>query len=350
MPNYYDGTRLLSTKDLDGKTPEIFMVTTNRTGGKTTYFSRLLINRFLKSGDKFMLIYRYKYELDNCADKFFKGIGRLFFKDYHMFSQVRAKGIYCDLYIQRNGSEIPDHCGYAIALNSADQIKKLSHLFSDTRRMFMDEFQSETNCYCPEEIEKFISVHTSVARGDGEMVRYLPVYMCANPVTMLNPYFAAMGISSRLDSKTRYLRGHGFVLEQGYVEDAANAQKQSGFNAAFATQGYLAYSTQGVYLDDNQAFVSKPQGKSRYLATLRCNNKDYAVRAYDDDGVIYCDDHPDSTFKQKVSVTTADHNINYVMLKANELLIMQLRWYFDRGCFRFKDLECKDVIMKALSY
>ena len=48
MNNYYDGTKLLSLKDLDGNTPEIFMVTSNRTAGKTTYFSKLVFNRFLK--------------------------------------------------------------------------------------------------------------------------------------------------------------------------------------------------------------------------------------------------------------------------------------------------------------
>ena len=70
--NYYDGTKLLSMKDLNGKTPELFLCTTNRTGGKTTYFGRLVVNRFIKQGKKFALLYRYNYELDDVADKFFK--------------------------------------------------------------------------------------------------------------------------------------------------------------------------------------------------------------------------------------------------------------------------------------
>lgn len=47
---YYDGTKLLSMKDINGLKPELFLCTTNRSGGKTTYFGRLLINRFLKYG------------------------------------------------------------------------------------------------------------------------------------------------------------------------------------------------------------------------------------------------------------------------------------------------------------
>ena len=74
MSTYYDGTKLLSLSDLTGLKPEIYMVTTNRTGGKTTYFSRMFVNRFLKHGEKFGLLYRYNYELDDCAEKFFKDI------------------------------------------------------------------------------------------------------------------------------------------------------------------------------------------------------------------------------------------------------------------------------------
>lgn len=65
MSKYYDGTKLLSMKDINGKTPEILLCTTNRTGGKTTYFGRLCLNRFLKYGEKFCLIYRFNYELDD---------------------------------------------------------------------------------------------------------------------------------------------------------------------------------------------------------------------------------------------------------------------------------------------
>ena len=57
METYYDGTKVLSMKDINGKTPEIFIVETNRTGGKTTYFGRLVTKRFFTKGEKFMLIY-----------------------------------------------------------------------------------------------------------------------------------------------------------------------------------------------------------------------------------------------------------------------------------------------------
>lgn len=350
MNKYYDGAKLLSLKDLDGNTPEIFMVTTNRTAGKTTYFNRLVFNRFVKKGCKFMLIYRFKYELDDCANKFFKDIQGLFFQEYELFSKKMATGIYHELFCRKIGEENAVSCGYAVSLNSADQLKKLSHFFSDTTCMLFDEFQSETNSYCPNEVEKFVSIHKTVARGQGEMNRYVPVYMCANPVTILNPYYVEMDISPRLTNDVKFLRGHGFVLEQGYNEAADKAQKESGFNAAFNKNRYIAYSTEGSYLNDSLAFIEQPSGKSRYLATIKYKGCEYGVRSYDSLGLIYCDNRPDSTYQNKIAVTTDDHNVNYVMLKNNEIFIMQMRYFFEQGCFRFKDLKCKEAVLKLLSY
>ena len=341
---YYDGTKLLSMSDIHGKKPEIYLCTTNRTGGKTTYFSRLLINHFLKGNGKFCLIYRFNYELADCANKFFKNINELFFPAYHMKSENCARGLYNELFL--NGQP----CGYAIALNGADKIKTYSHVFSDVQRMLFDEFQSETNHYCPDEIKKFISVHTSIARGNGKQVRYVPVYMLSNTVSLINPYYTEMGISDRLKTETKFLKGDGFVLEQGYNEGAAKAQQESGFNRAFAKNEYVAYSAQAVYLNDKTAFIERITGKNNYVCTLKYRGEYYSIREYPEQGIVYCDNKPDLSYPVKITVTTDDHEINYIMLRNNDFLLSNLRYYFDHGVFRFKNLQCKEAVIKALSY
>ena len=341
---YYDGTKLLSLKDINGAEPDLYLCTTNRTAGKTTYFSRLLVNRFVKRKEKFGLIYRFKYELDDIPNKFFKDINSLFFPDLEMKSQVRAKGIYHELFLNNIS------CGYALSLNCADTLKKYSHIFSDISSMFMDEFQSETGHYCTNEIEKFISLHTSVARGQGKMYRRVPVYMCGNPVTLLNPYYVALGISSKLQKNTHFLRGDGFVLEQGYSANAEKAQRESAFNRAFSENSYAAYTAQGVYLNDNDAFVEKISGIGKYIATIKYNGKSYAIREFQKQGIIYCDNGADESFPFRLAVTTEDHNVNYVMLQNNLLFIDRMRYFFERGCFRFKDLSCKNAIISMLSF
>lgn len=352
MSKYYDGTKLLSLSDIDGKQPEIYMVTTNRTGGKTTYFNRMVVNRFLKSGAKFALLYRFGYELDDVADKFFKDIQSLFFEDYILKAEKRAKGVYSELFLydRRYGEDKGKPCGYAIPLNKADAIKKISHLFSDVDSMVFDEFQSETNTYCDKEVSKFQSIHVSIARGQGQQYRRVPVYMIANPISIINPYYVKLNISSRLKKDTKFLKGHGWVLEQGFNESASLAQSESAFNRAFADDDYAVYSQQGVYLNDNDAFIEKPKGNGKYLATIRYNGSEFGIRQYAGEGVIYCDDKPDTSYPHKLAVTTEDHNINYVMLKANKIFVDLMRFYFDKGCFRFKDLRSKEAVMKMISY
>lgn len=344
MSVFYDGTKLLSMLDQNGEKPEIYICTSNRSAGKTTYFGRLVVNRFKNKGKKFGLIYRYNYELDECADKFFKDISTLFFDGAIMTSKRRASGIYHELYIGET------HCGYALSLNSADQLKKYAHLLSDIDSLIFDEFQSESGKYCNKEVQKLMSIHTSIARGQGKQVRYVPVYMISNPVSIINPYYIELGISTRLKKDTKFLRGNGFVLEQGFNESASIAQENSAFNKAFSQNKYATYTAQAIYLNDNRAFISQPEGRSRYLATLKYNGFNFSVKEYNELGIVYCDDSADLTFPYKIVVTTDDHEVNYIMLRNSDTFLQTMRYYFDRGCFRFKDLRCKEAILTALSY
>ena len=78
-------------------------------------------------------------------------------------------------------------------------LNKQSYMrIEDVDVILFDEFQSESDNYCPNEVEKFISIHTSIARGQGKMTRYVPVFMISNPVSLINPYYSALHISHRL--------------------------------------------------------------------------------------------------------------------------------------------------------
>lgn len=344
MNGYYDGTKLLSLLDLNNRKPELFLCCSNRSAGKTTYFGRWFVKRFLDKKEKFGLIYRYNYELSDIGDKFFHELQTLFFPDIKLKSKNKAKGIYTELSIN---DEI---CGYAFSINNADQIKKMSHLFSDVKRLLFDEFQSESNHYCENELQKFISLHTSIARGNGERVRYLPVYLLGNYVSLLNPYFSALGISDRIRSDTNFMRGDGWVLEQGFNESASGLQKTSAFNRAFENQKYIQYASEKVYLNDNSAFIDRPDGNSKYICTIIYEGKNYGIREYKEKGVVFCDSSADLSFPVKLCASTEDHNVNYILMRSNDTMIGILRWYFEHGVFRFRNLECKKAILDICAY
>ena len=340
---FYDGTKLLSLKDKNGNTPEIYVSTTNRSAGKTTYFNRYLVKRFLNHGEKFCLLYRFNYEIEDVADKFFTDISRLFFKNDIMESKRKSDGIYHELTL--NG--IP--CGYAVAINSADNVKKLSHLFSDSKRMLFDEFQPETGQYCPNEINKFQSIHMSIARGEGKQVRYLPVYMLSNFVTVLNPYYIAWDIADKIQIDTKFYKGNGVVIEQGFYETVAYEQLKSGFNQAFRDSEYTKFAGSKIYLNDKLSFIEKMSGKNRYVCTIIVNGKMYCIREYPDKGIIYCGTNYDESYPVCYCVETSDHKPNLLLLNQASPFLKTMRKFFDFGFFRFQNLECKSAVFKLLA-
>lgn len=339
---YYDGSKLLHMKDRKKEVPEIYMVAGNRTAGKTTYFAKFLIDEWLRDNKKFMLVYRYGSELQDIVDQFYSEIHRLFFSSYEMDEKKRVKGLYIDLYLEG------EHCGYACALSFAEKYKKMSHTFADTAHMFFDEFQSDN--YVPNEIKKFQSLHKSVARGGGQKVRRVPVYMCSNTVSLLNPYFVSMGISNNLQSNTKFYRGNGHVLEIYFNEEAAQESMKSGFEKSFANDDYSQHANYNVYLNDNNSFVEKITGRSEYVCTIRYNGKEFGIRLFEDNGIAYVDDRPDKNYPLRFVATLDDHQVNYVMIKKHAFFIDTMRYLFEKGAFRFKNLECKIAALSFLAY
>ena len=350
MQKFYDGSKLLSMKDMEKKTPEIFICTSNRSAGKTTFFCRKLVTDFIKKGKRFCLLYRYAYECNNVADKFFNDVGQLFFPDYVMTQEPGEKDTFVYLYLQiRDDPNSKVLCGYCVALNKATALKKLSHLIQ-CDIIYFDEFQPEDGQYAPSEISKFQSVHTSLARGKGEQVKYLPVILVSNYVSVLNPYYTALGISNRLQSNTNFLRGRGWVLEQGFNASASNAQKLSAFNRAFEGSDYTKYASEKFYLNDDTSLISKIEGDNQYVLTFRFEKQDYAIRNFFTLGLIYVNKKIDDSNTNRYAVSSDDMNEYTRLMKSNSILLARLRELFDAGAFRFYDLECKNALFNLISY
>lgn len=345
---FYNPNRILTMKDINGKDPDLYIVSGNRSAGKTTAFSKIMFDNYLEKQQKFLLLYRYAYEIDGAGEKFFKTIKNLFYPNINMTSKLKNGSRYSELYIG-NGKKLHS-CGYAIALNSSEQVKKNSSFFNDTSAILFDEFQSETNNYCHNEIQKFLSIYTSIARGEGKHIRHVPVYMLGNNISMLNPYYNELDISTRLQKNTKFLKGDGFIFEQNFTLSAKESQLENGVLRAFKSQKYVNYSAEGTYLNDNYTLIASLVGRNRYICTIKIDDKLFSIREFPDLGLLYCSTSIDDSHPCKICCSSSDLSENFIF-GDNALFLMQtLRRYFTNGLFRFKNLSCKSALLKAISY
>lgn len=311
---YYNGEKLLNMLDLDGERPEIYISTSNRSAGKTTFFNGSAVHDFIQNGNKFTILYRNKYETESAAESFFKEIGKIFFPRLTMIQETLVKNV-CYRLLIGESVDIDDSdaafcgvcCGYVISLSAAEQIKRCSHLMSDSTKIIFDEFQSEKGAYLKNEISLLMSIHDSLARGDGQQAKYLPLYLIGNLIDIYNPYYESLGITQRLTPECNYMRGNGWVLEQGFNAAASESHEKSAFHKAFASESYTATSKAKEYLIKDSQFIDKTiPNRGLYIATIRFNSINYGIRYIEEYNIYYISVKIEPSKKMQFAATEND--------------------------------------------
>lgn len=340
---FFDGTYGLSLLDKNRKKPEIYIWETNRSGGKSTYFDRLFVNSFKKKKRKFALIYRNKYEIEDCGKNFFNGVKSLFFKNDECTTEIMMKGVYANIYL--NG----EHCGFGLPLSSASKIKLLSHLFYDVEHMLFDEFQSEDDKYLKDEITKFISIHTSVARGGGEFIRRVPVYMLSNGYSAINPYYTNLGVTSQLQPGVtkQTMKGNGWVCIRDLVKGAEESMNNSAFLQAFSNSPHVKHVQHNTYIIPKSNLVSKKPANSVYNCSLKYGHKRFSIWRWTNG--LYVSNSYDVTNKNKIAVTVKDIDDSFVYFNRSHPLITAYRQLYMASSVYFEDHELKDMFCVLVS-
>lgn len=352
MGKFYDGTRLVNSLDKNGEKPELFICCSRVRGpGKTFWFSQHIMHRLFDSDfkDKFVLECRTNLEVGTIAEGVLKAMLAIDFPEWNVYEKVGMKGVYSNIYITKGEGDEKEthHAGYCVSLNACDKIKRISSLFSDSVHAFFDEFQPEDkNSYLSGEVDKFLSVHTSLARGGGESRRYYPVYLCSNTVSITNPYFVALGLHKCLQQNSRFFKGDGFVFEKAENPGLVQAHSEMGMARAFNQQKYINYGDDS-WINDSMNCVEKPGptwGRSDYVCTLISGSVKVGVHYYFNEMLYYVDYNIDKNAPLVFNIKYDDMQPNIPLIK-NSLQMIKLREAMERGIVRFRDLSCKSICM-----
>lgn len=352
MSDFYSATGLLDSLDRNGEKPELYIVCSRVRGpGKTFSFTHHLMKTFMDGDGKFILLARTRAELGNVADGMMKEMLSVKYPGWHVSEKKKMNGTYSDVYVETesDGEKKKLHCGYIIPLNAADAIKKVSSMFTDAVHAYFDEFQPEyQSTYLIQEVEKFKSIHTSVARGGGSSRRHFPVYMSSNAITVTNPYFVALGLTQKIQSDTKKFRGDGYVYQRTENPGLAAQHDESAMSRAFSGLKSSNFSDNS-WVNDSKSGVGKPTegwGAPVYIATLDHEGHQYGLYSYPETGFLYISHSIDPTH-YRVFRMTVDGEVNLPLLKASGVSQM-VKDSIERGLMRYHTLSCKQVAFAFL--
>lgn len=332
---YYDGSKILSLNDANGKKPALRIVVGNRSSGKTVFFLNYIMGGIKKGKfKKFAMISRYKYELESSAEMFYAPIDFMH-PDTEVEQGKVSKMGYCPLTVDG------DVRGYNIALAASDKIKKVSNLFKDVDIIFWDEFQSSSGDYLKDEASAILSVYDSIARGGGKQSRYVPFICLSNGLTLLNPLFSTLDVAGRITKDVKFLRGNGYVLEQNINESARNARNDSAMHRAMGAEE----SPEMLYEFDDLSNISKVLGKSTYVCTLGYKGGEYGLRLFDN-GLLFCSKNVDSSSKRCYTTNIHQCGLRWTVPPS----IDRHRQYYKNGMVRFGDLESRAAFLDFIKY
>lgn len=304
----------------------------NRGGGKTYGAKRKVIERFIKSGEQFVYLRRFKEEL--------KDIGTFFDDIAEAFPQCEFKVKGKTFYIN---NEI---AGHAVPL-STSKIKK-SVPMPKVSWIIFDEFIIDKGFYryLPDEVTCFLEFYETVARTR-DNVR---VYFLSNALTITNPYFLYFKLELPT-AKSNIKIKDDILIELVAKQEFIEFKKQTRFGKLISGTKYGDYAIENTFFRDNSTFIEKKTGQCAYSFGIKYLDNTFGIWTNANAGKMYVSYDTDDNFPYKFTVTKADHT-------PNTLLIESMRKYrpfqyfiknFQMGNVYFEDMNIKNQMYDLFS-
>ncbi len=299
--------------------------------GKTFSTKRFVINKFLKKGNQFIYLRRYKTELSKAKKTYFSDI-----LQYYPSTDFEVKGD--TFFINKTPA------GYALALSTANILKSVC--YEDVTTIIFDEFIITNGCYhyLRDEVTSFLEFCETVFRlRDNVRVLFL-----ANAVTQTNPYFLYFNISPQ-KNKEITLYNNGLVLLQvmkneGYRE----VKRKSKFGQLINGTDYGNYAIENNFLLDNEVFIKPKYGNCTFVFAFIYKDQNFGVWANYEAGKMFVSSDVDRSSPYIFTTTIENHQPNTMLLKSARkfncwnMLIKN----FKLGNVYFESIKIKNIVLE----
>lgn len=334
MSLYYNFDKLFSY------TGWIFAFVIGERGTGKSFNSKVaVLNKFLKTGEQFVYIRRYKTELDSALNNFWDDLQENgYFED-------------CDLQVKRNkmitkficNGEV---CGYAIPLSTSNILK--STAFPKVKTILFDEFMldnSGTYRYLKSEVTLFLDAVETIAR-----LRDVKVIFLGNNTSFYgNPYVAYFDLELPYNSEFKTFKDGLIIVNYIKNEAYRKAKRNSKFGKLIDGTSYGNYAIDNESLRDNFYFIEKRPHDARFEGVLIINGEALGLW-YGKNGYLYMSNDYDPNTLHKFVFDYSDHTEETIFTNArdNMYLHMCVRAY-KQGWLKFENQKVKSNALSLLN-
>ena len=333
---YYNFDKLFSYSDA-----LIYFVLGERGVGKSFNSKLAVLKKFIKTGEQFMYIRRYKTELDTALATF--------------WNDLQANGYFDDLKLEVKKSKMlttftcdGEVCGYAVPLSTANILK--STPFPNVSTIIFDEFLLDsggTYRYLKHEVTMFLDLIETV----GRLRDNLKVILLGNNIAPhSSPYFAYWNLElPENGAEFRTFKDGTIVVN--YIRNLAyrEAKKKSKFGKLIADSDYGRYAIDNVALRENNSFIEKRPAKSTFESVLIVNGTSIGVWN-GRNGYLYLSEKFDPNCSFKFVFDYNDHTEGTIFENArNNLWLHLVIKAYKQGYLKFENQRIKGTAISLLN-
>ena len=322
---WYNGVNLLSYNRIFN------FIIGHRGVGKSYYFKRLCVRKFLKTGEQFVWVRRYKSEMSATKESWFDDIQEEF-KD-HTY-KYNGRFIFID------GKK----AGFFITLSISSTFK--SKPFPLVKSIVFDEFliDKSTFRYLREEVNIFQDLFETIARKRDDV----NAYFIGNAISFVNPYFIYYDIKQT--GKEIYLTDS--ICVQHYKNQYfINLKKKTRFGKLIKGTEYESYAIENNYIQDKKVFIEKKSSQAFFRCCFFYKDKYLGIWKDMQKGRIYVDNTYEPQSSRVFTVLAEDHRPNMLMIKnIKSTFGVEIKYAFAEGIMRFNTQTTKQLFYEVINY
>lgn len=319
-------------KLLDRSQVLYYFVLGERGTGKTYSAIKYAIKDFIKNGNQFVYLRRYKSELKTAVPHFFD--------PYIVNNEFEGH----DLEVKKNGFYVDGElAGYPIALSTANILKSTS--FPQVATIIFDEFcllGHSAYHYLGNEVTQFLELYETISR-----LRTVKVFFLGNSISVSNPYFVYFGLDLPYNSEFRLFKNGlicvNYIKNQKYRDE----KEKTPFGRLIKGTEYGEYAIDNKMLQDSGSFIKKKSGLSRNWYNICLNGTTYGIWV-DKDNQVYISLDYDPNNPKFFSLDTEDHNDETILIARKSAYISNLLEIYSNAKLAFESQQIKNAFLPLI--